>query len=300
MNCWKLLINIVCVFVWLTSASSQPLGNRLSPNHAAALHYLDSVGSLPKSKYWEHINPQLFIQNLRKNIEHPLFLYAGANVNFCGYAALSYSCLKYEPLRYVQFMVKMYKNGRAVYRHVYFTPTPQIKNVAGLLHFKGELDINHADQLWFLCLADHFKGYINILNLTYKTGDEDKLWAATNFAKFNTMLKRMCNYEVKSVGSDIIRPNIPHTADYIREKLDDGYDVFLYLNNTILHKKNHSKVKKRIPTHFVVVTDISEDENNIVTITYWDYGFKTLQQIDAVTFKKIIYGITWCKLKKPQ
>jgi hypothetical protein len=289
---------IFFVAFWMhISVYAQPKKNDLSANHVAALNYLDSVGSLPKSKYWQHINPKRFVENLRKNIEHPLFFYAGANTNFCSYAALSYSCLKYEPLRYVQFMIKIYKEGTAVYRHVYFTPSSQIKQAAGLLHFKGELDINHADQLWFLVLADHFKGYLNILSLTYKPGAEDKFWAATNFAKFNNMLRRMCNYEVKSLGSDIIRPNIPHTADYLREKLDAGYDVFLYLNNTILHKKNHNKIKKRIPTHFVVLTDIYEDDNDIVTLTYWDYGFKTLQQIDAVTFKKIIYGITWCKQK---
>ncbi len=274
-------------------AAQQPTQKQL------AIQYLDSVGEVNQSTYWPRVKPNLFIQNLRRNITHPLFVYAGSNTNFCGYAAMSYSCISNYPLRYVRFMMDMYTKGEADFRDVHFNPSLNVKKAAGQLRFKGELDINHADQLWFLSLADHFKGYLNWINLSYDPGDEDRFWAATNFAKFNRMVRKMCNYEVKSIGSDLIRPTIGNLPGFLEEKLAENHQVFVYLNNTILHKKDHNKVKKRIPTHYVVLLNVSES-NGMVTLTYWDYGFKTLQQLPIKVVKRIIFGITWCKKKSAE
>lgn len=254
--------------------------------------YLDSLGTIDKSAHWPSINPAFFLQNLKRNIEKPLFVYGGRNTNFCGYAALTYTCLNNEPLAYARFMMELYLHGRSHYRNVQFLPSAGIKTAVGQLIFKGELDINHADQLWFLVLADHFKGYINLLNRNYNPGDENRIWASTNLAKFNRMLKKMFHYELKSVGSDLIRPSISHPTTYLQEKMK-GHEVYLYLNNTVLYRKKH-KIKSRIPTHYVVLTGI-EEENGWVKLTYWDYGYKTLQQITPRVFKKILYGVTWCK-----
>ncbi len=255
-----------------------------------ALKYLDSIGVLSISRHWPSINPLLFSQNLRKNISSPVYLFGGRNTNFCGYSALTYSCLNNEPLRYAQFMIEVYKNGQASYRNVHFKPTERLKNAPGLLIFKGILDINHADQLWFLLLADHFKGYINWINMRYDPGDENTIWASTNLAKFNRMLKKLFEYDIKSKGSDLIRPSIRPLIPYLKKRMANG-EVFLYLNNTILYKKKH-KVKTRIPTHYVILQDIIE-ENDIITFTYWDYGLKTLIKLPARVVKKILYAVIW-------
>ena len=268
----------------------------LSIQQKQAIAFMDSVGELNQSSHWPNVKPASYSKNLRRNITQPLFLYAGNNTNFCGFAAMSYSCIGNFPLRYARFMVELYKKGESNFRQEYFNPSAAVKKEAGLLKFKGELDINMADQLWFLSLADHFKGYINFFNPNFHNGSEDKLWAATNFAKFNRMLRIIGDYEVQAVGSDLMRPGIKDIPKFLSQKMLENDQVFLYLNNTILHRKDHNKIKKRIPTHYVVLQKISEN-NGMVSLTYWDYGFKTLQQLPIKVVKKILFGITWCKKK---
>ena len=265
----------------------------LNPQQTQALKYIDSIGKVDSSIYWPNIKPKLFIQNVRKNIANPMFIYAGSNTNFCGYAALSYSCISTYPLRYAKFMVELYKNGKADFRNVHFNPSDKVKLASGQLRFKGELDINHADQMWYMSLADHFKGYINWLSLTYGPGKENILWPSTNFAKFNRMLRRICDYQVDAVGSDLIRPIFGDVIAFLNQKLLENHQVFLFLNNAILHKSNHNKIKFRFPTHYVVLLSITETEG-MTNLIYWDYGFRTLLQLPTETFKDILFGVTWC------
>lgn len=260
-----------------------------------AITYLDSVGRLNSSKYWPAVNPVYFIQNLKRNIEKPVYLYAGRNTNFCAYAALSYILIQQDPQRYVRFMIELFNNGKAKYRKENFNPSEGVRMEAGRIMFEGELDRNHADQVWFLSLADNYKGYINFFNRRYSSGDENKLWASTNLAKFNRMLRRLTGREVHSKGSDLIRPSIKDLPGYLTEKLPN-YDVYLYLNNTMLRKKNHNKLKKLIPTHYVVLLS-AEEEKNDITFTYWDAAFKTLRKVPVKTLKKILYGVTWVERK---
>lgn len=284
----NILLTSLCLTLFILQAKSTTEQKQM------AIRYIDSVGELTQSSYWHHAKPKLFLQNLRRNITQPLFVYAGSNTNFCGYAAMSYSCISNFPLRYAKFMIELYTKGKADFRDVHFNPSENVKKYAGQLRFKGELDVNHADQIWFLSLADHFKGYLNWINMSYEPGDEDKFWAATNYAKFNRMVKKICNYEVHSIGSDLIKPSINNIPAFINQKLAENHQVFLYLNNTILHKKDHNKIKKRIPTHYVVLLSIAED-NGMVTMVYWDYGFKSLQQLPIKVVRKILFGVTWCK-----
>ena len=276
-----------------TSISNAQKTASLNLQQISALGYLDSLGKIDSSIYWPNIKPKLFIQNIRKNISNPTFIYSGSNTNFCGYAALSYSCISTYPLRYTKFMIELYKNGKADFRKVHFKPSDKVKLASGQLRFKGELDINHADQMWYMSLADHFKGYINWLSLSYGPGKENVLWPSTNFAKFNRMLRRICDYKVDAVGSDLIRPIFNDVTAFLNQKLVENHQVFLFLNNAILHKSNHNKVKFRFPTHYVVLFSITENAGT-TNLVYWDYGFKTLLQLPTETFKDILFGVTWC------
>ena len=249
---------------------------------------------MPQSAYWPNVNPALFIKNIRKNIIYPNIVYGGTNTNFCGYAALSYTCIKTYPLRYTKFLIELYNNGEASFRNVKINPSYNVKAAAGLLKFKGVLDINQADQLWYMSLADNFKGYLNIFNRDYRPGGEDKLWPATNFAKFNRMLRKICNYETHSVGSDLIRPHSNDIISFLNDKLANSHQVFLFLNNAILHNSKHTKVKYRIPTHYVVLFGIIAHDD-MVTFDYWDYGFRTKREMPMSVFKDIVFGVTWCK-----
>nr|WP_294904618.1 hypothetical protein [uncultured Lacibacter sp.] len=246
---------------------------------------------LTSSKAWAAVNPQLFLQNLQRNIEQPVFLYAGRNTNFCAFAAAGYVISTEDPVGYVQFMLDLYKNGEAMYADVMYHPSAAVRKQAGLILFEGELDRNDADQVLFFTLADHFKGYINLFHLRYKPGRELGLWAATNLSKFNDMLRVTMKAEIQSVGYDLIRLKLKDPVQFLQHKLQMG-EVFLYLNNSILRRKNHRKVKKHIPTHFVILKSISE-ENGIITMTYWDAGFKTQRQIELSAFKRLLFGVSW-------
>jgi hypothetical protein len=135
-----------------------------------------------------------------------------------------------------------------------------------------------------------FKGYINIFNHRYDPNDHNTFWASVNYAKFNRMVKKLLNYNYRAKGADLKRPYINDLYTYLNERMQAG-TVALYINNRILHKKNH-KLKVAVPTHFVIAEKISIN-NDIITFEYWDYGRMTQMQMSSDFFKRIIFGITF-------
>jgi hypothetical protein len=262
---------------------------------AQAMAYLLQHQALQQSGHWPNIKPAAFLENLRLDIQNPLSIYEGRGTNFCSYAALSYIPLNKDPLHFVQFMLHLYQEGKATLGTAHFVPSAAIKKAAGTLRYKGKLDARPAEQMWFLALADHFKGYLNFFDHKYQPGDEDGFWASTNYAKFNRMVRKLFNYKVNSTGSDLIRTGKKNIAGYLGDKIDSGI-VFLYVNNTYLTKKTHG-INKGLPSHFIVVLDIVET-NGVVTLTYWDYGGRTLQQLSPAFLKKITFGISFCTPKQ--
>jgi hypothetical protein len=258
-----------------------------------AIAYLNTMKQLDSSKHWPNIDPALLWQNLNTSIRGPLKSFEGKNTNFCAYTALSYINLRNDPLGFAKFIIELYKNGQAKMGRAIIKPNKAVRMEAGRMIYKGDLDINHLGQLWFLSLADRFKGYLNVLNKKFDEGDENTLWAATNFSKFNHMLRKLFAYKVTARGSDLIRPKVKDIYDYLHTRLQRG-TVFLYLNNRLLYKKNHTKNKIGIPTHYVVLTDIVKEADGRLTIIYWDAGRKTLQQVTPELLDKIIFGITYC------
>ena len=257
-----------------------------------AIDYINTIQRLDSSSHWPNIDPALLLQNLNVSIRGPVKSFEGKNTNFCAYTALSYIPIRYDPLGFSHFIIDLYKNGKAKMGKSMIEPGIKVRQAAGTLIYKGDLDINHLAQMWFLSLADHFKGYLNLFNSSYNTGDENRLWAATNFAKFNRMVRRLFRYKVKGIGSDLLRPHFDDIYSELQSRLQKG-TVFLYLNNRMLYKKNHETSRFGIPTHYVVLTDISR-EGDILTIIYWDAGRKTLQQVTPQFLKKIVYGATFC------
>jgi hypothetical protein len=191
-------------------------------------------------------------------------------------------------------MVELFKNGKAMYRNVELVPSDSVKASAGTMRYQGDLDINHADQIWFLSLADHFKGYVNFFNKKYNSGDENTMWAATNLAKFNRMLRRMCKYKIHSRGTDFIRPWIGDKYTFIKNRMAEG-EVYLYINNTVFRKKNHNMAQLIVPTHFIVVNELNKKTNGDIIVKYWDGSYKTQKETSLRVLRKIIYGISWVK-----
>lgn len=263
-----------------------------------AAAYLHSIKMPDSSTLWPFVEPRYFMENLNMYVENPLFAFDNKGTNFCAYTAISFVTFEKDPLGFIKFMLQLYREGKAQMGEAVFEPSKSVRLMAGKLKYKGMLDINPATQMWMLTLADHFKGYLNVFNKYYDEGDENRMWASTNFAKFNRMLRRLFLWKVKGRGADLVRPNIHHLYEYIHEKVQTG-TVFLYLNNRMLYKKKH-KVATRfgIPTHYVLVQSIDRDSSGLINIIYMDGGRKTHQQISDVFLRKIVFGVTYCTSKK--
>ena len=302
-------LRLLTIWFFIFSSLSPAFAQHADPGSGVstreeALNYLQAAKLPDSSIFWPNVKLHLFIENLKANITTPLAIYQGSNTNFCGYAALSYLPLQNDPLTYTRFMLALYTDGSATWGKITFTPSPEVHKAAGTLHFKGILDIRHADQIWFLILADHFRGYLNFFWPRFKPGAEDTFWAAVNYSKFNRMIREIAGYHVEASGSDLFRPHFKDLYGYLTGCLKTGV-TYLYVNNTYLHKKNHSKgrFKNSFPTHFIVLTDIhhieSESEPDMVDIIYWDYGGRTLRQVSLRFLKKIIFGVTHCTPPSP-
>ncbi|GAB3011564.1 hypothetical protein GCM10027051_12530 [Niabella terrae] len=263
---------------------------------AQAVAYLDSISHLDKSHFWPNVDPGLLLDNLRTFTTSPFAFHEGKPTNFCAYSALTYLPLTYDPLGFSKFMIHLFKYGEARMGKTVIKPGMDVRKAAGLLKYKAELDINPAGQMWFLSLADHFKGYLNFFNRRFQMGDENTFWASTNFAKFNRMTRRLFPGTIKSVGADLIRPKVSLYA-YIAGKINDN-EVFLYINNKKLYRKRHSRSFIKTPTHYILLTHIARLPGDKIEIVYWDYGRLTLQQLPASLFRDIVYGITSYNPKK--
>ncbi len=183
------------------------------------LEYIHSIKDLEQSEYWPNVKPELLLQNLKTFTIEPFSFYEGKTTNFCAYSALTYIPLKYNPLGFAQFMVELYRTGKSRMGKDVLQPGKAVREEAGLLKYKGALDINPAGQMWFLTLADHYKGYLNRFNLHFDKGDENTFWASTNFAKFNRMLRRLFNANVIARGADLSRPHVGDLYDYLQSRL---------------------------------------------------------------------------------
>ena len=256
-----------------------------------AIAYIEKIKELKPSIQWPNIKPAFFLKNLKNNIYNPVSIYPGKSTNFCGYGALTYLFLQDDPLGYATLLMQLYNEGKATFRNVMFDPSPAIKLEAGELKYKGLLDINPAEQMWFLTLADHYKGYLNFFNKKYDPGDENRFWASVNYGKFNRMTKELLHYDSESRGADLMRPRVGSLYDYISERMKTG-TVVLFINNRVVHKKDHIRIKLGVPTHFIVAEKISI-QNDVITFMYWDYGRKTQLQISTDFFKRIVFGISW-------
>lgn len=255
-----------------------------------AMTYLDKITNLKSSAHWPNIKPKMFLENVKTNVSKPMSIYPGKGTNFCGYGALTYLFLQDDPLGYATLLLQLYLDGKATFLTTTFDPSPAIKQEAGQLKYKGLLDIRPAEQMWYLTLAGHYKGYLNIFNRKYDPGDENKFWASVNYAKFNRMARNLLHYEGKAWGADVMRPKVGDLYTYISDKMKTG-TVVLFINNRIVHKKDHIQLKLGVPTHFVVAERISL-QHDVITLMYWDYGRKTQLQMSTAFFKRIVFGIS--------
>ena len=109
------------------------------------------------------------------------------------------------------------------------------------------------------------------------------------------MVKKLFNYAINARGYDLMHPHISDLYEYISDRMKTS-TVVLYINNADLYKKKHNTLRPAIPTHFIILLDIIKTKD-IITMTYWDYGFRSVRQVTPTFFKKIVFGISSCTKK---
>lgn len=263
----------------------------------AALQLLNEMDTSLASPFWPNVKPGKFYKNVTANLKNPDRLHQGGMTNFCGYAAFVNFMMLKDPVRYAHLILDLYRTGEACSNITHLKPSAAVRNAAGTLFGKGPLDINYADQILFLSLADHFKGYMNIFNMKYDDGDEDNLWASTTLAKFNRMMKHILNIKLYARGSDLLRPMFMSRYRYIKRKLPEN-DVILYVNSHFLNPSFKRFITLRVPTHYIHLYSIEKRKKGYI-ITYWDYGLKTQQAVTQKMFDKLIFGIICIKETRP-
>lgn len=268
----------------------------MSGKAQAAITWLRSQDFNRSSPLWPNVPAARFYQNLVNNLQRSEILYQGHATNFCGYAAFSVFFIKDQPLRYAQMMVDLYTKGQYSDSSITLNTSPEIRAAAGAMKGKGELQLNGADQIWFLTLADNFKGYINAFNHKYHPGDENTNWAGTNLSKFRKMARQLGGYKTAAIGSDLFRPWVKEYDLYLQNALAKG-PVVLFVNSKYLYPNKFRIYNLRMPTHFIHLYDIKLIDG-YYAVTYWDYGLKTFQLFTERRMRKLVYGVVEFPLEK--
>lgn len=287
-------IRILFILLLTLAAEAQPPAQNPEAKQRA-LQRIDRAQSSRKSEYWPNMNPVLFYRNLRNNVDSPLYLNQGKPTYFCGYAALTHFMLLYDPEDYVARMIDLYTTGTTQVTDKTLNSSERIRKAAGTLYNKGVMDINHADQMWFMVLSENYKGYLNLRDKAFDPGDENTFWAATNFRKFNRMLRSLTGLEVHARGADLVGPVFLNYYRFCHTK-NEEHTVLLYLNNKALYPNKFFRFILPTPTHFVVLYDIDRADGYNM-LDYWDYGLRTKMKLRKRKFRKLVYGITYIKAK---
>lgn len=258
----------------------------------SALLILSRLDTSVSNPLWPSISAAALYHNLQENILNPERICQGHYTNFCAYAALTVLLARENPEAYARSMVDLYSTGETRIQGKQIRPAASIRKMAGTMQGKGLLNLNPADQLWFLSISDVYKGYLNI-DRNFHPGDENKSWAICNIGKFNRMARALGGFTVASYGTDLFRPFGKNNAAFIREQVNKG-TVVLYVNSQYLHPQKSPFFMLRTPTHYIILHDIQEKEG-MVELTYWDYGFKTFQQITPKQLREMTFGIILLK-----
>jgi len=233
-----------------------------------ALAFVEELKGLGRSEYWPQVDPEKFVRNLHENLANPERLYQGNRTNFCGYASLTYLFLKRDPLGYATSLVELYKEGNTRCFKAVLQPSVDVRQEAGVMMDRRHLNDQHADQLWFLTLADKFKAYLNYWDDKFQTGKENTIWAAVTFNKFNRMVKEILGITTSSDYKPLVRGHPKTLVERLERGLKEG-EIVLYVDKNF--KRNTWK-EYLLPSHFVVLNDLQRLNADSLTLTYWEYG----------------------------
>lgn len=145
--------------------------------------------------------------------------------------------------------------------------------------------INELDQMLFMTLADHYKGYTNV-DLNYDPGNEEGLWAGGVLSKAVDVWNDF-GFDVEVTGSDLGWVSTgENKINAVTEAMETN-DVVLYVNSG---KFKRDEGLNATATHYIHVESI-EQVGGKYEITYWDYGATHQVTMDPTQFFWSVYGM---------
>ena len=267
-----------------------------------------------KSDYFEHVDAENYIDNIRRRLYEPWRFCQGFGSQFCGPSALIVDLLLVNnQAAYVQLMVDLFLHGQAVYYNgrdsVLLAPDAQTRHFAGKL-FEGEkktetaqrekkgqqyvahselLSHNHADQVLLLSLKQRYPGPLG--KRSFKQGAHAKKlnFASTTFKQFKTIAVDFFHAKFTAKGASMhdMRPSDNRTMAELVAACKAGKAVFLMLDAEYFRKERQLLL---CGSHYIRLFDLQPGKKT-VDFEMWDYGYQRwVRDFSKVRFIKAITG----------
>ena len=250
-----------------------------------------------KSEYFEQVDPQNYIDNIRRRLYAPEKFCQGFGSQFCGPSILIVNLLLlHNQKAYVQLMIDLFQHGKAVYYNgkdsVWLAPDAQTRSFAGRI-YDGEkkteteyrekrgrqyvihselLSDNHADQVLLLSLKHRYPGMIG--NGSFKKGALSKYlrFASTFFKQFKVIARDFfhVNFTAKGGAMHDMRPSDRRTMTEITEACNAGKTLFLMVDAGYFREKREVLLWG---SHYIRIFDLHIHQKTI-DFEMWDYGYR--------------------------
>jgi hypothetical protein len=267
-----------------------------------------------KSEYFENVDPQNYIDNIRRRLHDPEKFCQGFGSQFCGPSVLIVNLLLLRDQKaYVQLMIDLFQHGKAVYYNgkdsVLLFPDAQTRSFAGRIYAgekKSEIEYreekgrqytvhsellsdNQADQVFLLSLKHHYPGLIS--NGLFKEGALSKHlhFASTLFKQFKVMARDFFHAKFIAKGGAIhdMRPSDQRTMADITEACKAGKALFLMVDAGYFRGE---RALLLWGSHYIRVFDLHVHQKTI-DFEMWDYGYRRwVKDYNKVRFISAITG----------
>ncbi|MDR0738505.1 MAG: hypothetical protein LBF39_05470 [Prevotellaceae bacterium] len=250
-----------------------------------------------KSEYFENINPQNYIDNIRRRLYEPEKFCQGFGSQFCGPSILIVNLLLLRNQKaYTQLMIDLFRHGKAVYYNgkdsVLLSPDAQTRSFAGRIYdgekkseteyreMKGQqyvthselLSDNQADQVLLLSLKHRYPGLIG--SGSFKKGALSKRlhFASTLFKQLKVIARDFfhANFTAKGGAIHDMRPSDRRTMTEITEACKAGKTLFLMVDAGYFRE---SRELLLWGSHYIRIFDLQVHKKTI-DFEMWDYGYR--------------------------
>jgi hypothetical protein len=250
-----------------------------------------------KSIYFEHVDTENYIDNIKRRIYNPENFNQGFGSQFCGPATLIANLLLTDQQGYVKLMIDLYEQGNAIYFNgkdsVRLTPDEQTRSYAGRIYDGAKytekeyrikksknyfvehsefLSNNHADQTILLSLKYHYQGIGS--KGSYRAGDITKKlgYASTLFKQFKQIAEEFFKVNMVAQGAamhDMI-PSNKKMLTMLIEACKAGKIVFIMVDGPYFRKETNFLTWG---SHYIRIFDI-EPHKTTIDFEMWDYGYR--------------------------